>query len=397
MRKQVCSVIVVLVCAVSFFWSSPGRSAEPAPYVLGMALDLTGVVGSIGTAEKRGFDYMLDKVNAAGGVNGRKLKAIVYDSQCIAVNDVKNAKRLIEVDKVTILTGFTNIQGVFGVFPLVGEAKIPFIMGTPVLATGTPPPNPWVFTVVPDQAMGSTPILVNNLADRGCTKIAFIYVDFIFGQTGLKWFQDTMQKRGLKPAAIEKYAMNAVEMDSQVARIKASGADGIIITGGPADVVQVVKTAHNLGFTGKIAAEYAVVSPEFLKLGGKEIEGLVSSSLRAIAAPDLAPDDPQKKIAMEMYSFYTKKYGDMSLYAAHAWDQISIIVDGLKKVDPKLDPSKPEDVVKIRTQLRDGVEQIKGLVGQNGIFNYSPTDHIGLKLGCYVPVVVKGGEWKLYR
>ncbi len=237
----------------------------------------------------------------------------------------------------------------------------------------------------------------NNLADRGCTKIAFIYVDFIFGQTGLKWFQDTMQKRGLKPAAIKKYAMNALEMDSQVARIKASGADGIIITGGPADVIQVVKTAHNLGFTGKVAAEYAVVSPEFLKLGGKEVEGLVSASLRAIAAPDLPADDPQKKIAMEMYNFYTKKYGDMSLYAAHAWDMTSIIVEGLKKVDPKLDPSKPEDVVKIRAQFRDGVEQIKGLVGQNGIFNYSPTDHIGLKLGCYVPVVVKGGEWKLYR
>ncbi|MGD0661081.1 MAG: ABC transporter substrate-binding protein [Syntrophorhabdales bacterium] len=397
MRKQVCGVVVVLMCAVSLFWASPAKSAEPAPYVIGMALDLTGVVGSIGTAEKRGFDYMLDKVNAAGGVNGRKLKPIVYDSQCIAVNDVKNAKRLIEVDKVTILSGFTNIQGVFGVFPLVAEAKIPFIMGTPVLATGAPPPNPWVFTVVPDQAMGSTPILVNNLADRGCTKIAFIYVDFIFGQTGLKWFQDTMQKRGLKPAAIEKYAMNAIEMDSQVARIKASGADGIIITGGPADVIQVVKTAHNLGFTGKIAAEYAVVSPEFLKLGGKEIEGLVSSSLRAIAAPDLAPNDPQKKIAMEMYNFYTKKYGDMSLYAAHAWDMTAIIVEGLKKVDPKLDPSKPEDVVKIRAQFRDGVEQIKGLVGQNGIFNFSPTDHIGLKLGCYVPVVVKDGEWKLYR
>jgi branched-chain amino acid transport system substrate-binding protein len=54
-------------------------------------------------------------------------------------------------------------------------------------------------------------------------------------------------------------------------------------------------------------------------------------------------------------------------------------------------------VVKIRAQFRDGVEQIKGLVGQNGIFNFSPTDHIGLKLGCYVPVVVKDGEWKLYR
>jgi branched-chain amino acid transport system substrate-binding protein len=100
---------------------------------------------------------------------------------------------------------------------------------------------------------------------------------------------------------------------------------------------------------------------------------------------------------MEMYNFYTKKYGDMSLYAAHAWDMTAIIVEGLKKVDPKLDPSKPEDVVKIRAQFRDGVEQIKGLVGQNGIFNFSPTDHIGLKLGCYVPVVVKDGEWKLYR
>jgi branched-chain amino acid transport system substrate-binding protein len=113
-------------------------------------------------------------------------------------------------------------------------------------------------------------------------------------------------------------------------------------------------------------------------------------------APELSDKDPQKKVALELYNEYVKRHGAFSLYAGHMWDEMYLLVEALKRVDPKLDPTKDSDLVKIRAQIRDNLENIKGFVGQNGIFNYSPDNHNGLPPKCYVPVVVSQGQWKLY-
>jgi branched-chain amino acid transport system substrate-binding protein len=119
--------------------------------------------------------------------------------------------------------------------------------------------------------------------------------------------------------------------------------------------------------------------------------------LKALVAPELPDSDPQKKVAMDLYTKYTKLHGAFSLYAGHMWDEMYMTAEALKKVDPKLDPAKPADLVKIREQLRDNLEKIKGFAGQNGIFNYSPDNHNGLGPKCYVPVVIEKGEWRLYK
>lgn len=123
----------------------------------------------------------------------------------------------------------------------------------------------------------------------------------------------------------------------------------------------------------------------------------MTTTLKALVAPDLPNNDIQKKIAMDLYSKYTKQYGSFSLYAGHAWDQAYMLVTVLKKVDPKLNPGRPADLVKIREQLRDNLEGIKKFVGQNGVFNYSPENHNGLGPKCYVLVVVENSKWKLYK
>lgn len=158
----------------------------------------------------------------------------------------------------------------------------------------------------------------------------------------------------------------------------------------------VIKNARDLGFAYPIVSDYAIVGPEFIDLAGKYGEGIVTTSLKALVAPELPNKDIQKKVAMELFTRYTKQYGPFSLYAGHTWDQVYMIAEALKKVDQKLDLEKHADLIKIREQLRDNLEKIKGFVGQNGVFNYTPDNHNGLGPKCYVPVVVEKGEWKLY-
>jgi branched-chain amino acid transport system substrate-binding protein len=251
--------------------------------------------------------------------------------------------------------------------------------------------------VVPRQWEASIPILIEILQKKGAKKIAYIYVDTTYGQTGREVFDRAVKEMKFTPVIIEKYAPGSTDVGPQITHIKAANADGILITGNLADTVMVIKNARDMGFTGPIVSDYAIVGPEFIQLGGKYVEGIVTTTLKALVAPELPDNDPQKKVAMELYNKYMKQYGAFSLYAGHMWDEIYMIAEALKKVDPKLDPSNEADVVKIRAQVRDNLEKIKGFIGQNGIFNYSPDNHNGLGPKCYVPVVVENGKWTLYK
>ena len=334
----------------------------------------------------------LEKINAAGGVNGRQLKAVFYDGQSQPVVMVKNTKRIIDVDKAIACMGYTSVGGSLASVQTATDGQTLLFSAAPAIVTGTGTKK-WLFTVVPDQMIASVPILIKNLLDRGAKKVAYIYVDTAYGKLGVRAFNLSCEKMGIKPAIMEKYSPQAVDLSPQVAHIKASGADGLLITGNMADTIKVIKTARELGITYPIVSDYAIVGPEFIKLGGKLVEGIVSTSLKALVAPDLPGTDVQKKVAMELYNDYMKKHKTFSLYPGHTWDQVMLIAQALKKVDPKLDPTK--DFIKIRAQLRDNLETLQGFVGQNGVFNYSATDHIGLAKGCYVPVVVRNGKWRL--
>jgi len=214
---------------------------------------------------------------------------------------------------------------------------------------------------------------------------------------GKETFDWACKEMKITPAIAEKYAPGSTDVGPQITHIKASGADGLLVTGQVADTVMVIKNARDQGFTAPIVSDYAIVGPEFIDLAGKYGEGIVTTSLKTLVAPDLPDNDVQKKVCMDLYTKYTAKHGAFSLYAGHAWDQAFIITQALKKVDPKLDPAKEADLLAIRAQLRDNIENTKDFVGQNGIFNYSPDNHNGLGPKCYVPVVVKDGKWQLFK
>ncbi len=103
-------------------------------------------------------------------------------------------------------------------------------------------------------------------------------------------------------------------------RFRTSGADALFITGFVDDSALLLKTARDMGITMPIFSDDAIVGPEFIELAGKYAEGVVSTSLKALVAHELAADDPAKKIAVGLYDNYVKLYGAFSLYAGNGWD-----------------------------------------------------------------------------
>jgi branched-chain amino acid transport system substrate-binding protein len=396
MKRVFVGMVLVIVGLMLLATSSSFAQQKLPPYTIGMVTDLTGRMSDMGIANKRGMEIAVEAVNAAGGVNGRQLKVVLYDGESDPAKSVIHTKKIIDVDKAIITTSY-NLSGSTMASIQTAEAGKTVLLSASASERIWIPTKKWIFNVVPRQWEASIPMLIEVLQQKGAKKIAYIYIDSTYGQTGKETFDRAVKEMKFTPAIIDKYAPGTTDVAPQITHIKAAGADGILITGNLADTAMVIKNAKDMGFTGPIVSDYAIVGPEFINLGGKYVEGIVTTSLKALVAPELPANDPQKKVAMALYSEYIKRHGSFSLYAGHMWDQIYLIVEALKKVDPKLDPTKEADLVTIRAQLRDNLEQIKGFVGQNGIFNYSPDNHNGLPPRCYVPVVVEGGKWRLYK
>lgn len=394
MRKL--SLISIIICFGLLLFSGIGNTQRLVPYPIGFVLDLTGPASSLGIPEKRTAEMEIAAINAKGGINGRELKPIFYDSETDASKAVLHTKRLIDVDKVIICAGYST-SGTTMASIKTAETGETVLFSAASSEKIWIPTKKWVFNVVPRQKEASVPILLENLLQRGSKKIAYIYIDNVYGQTGKETFDWAVKDMKITPAIVEKYAPGSTDVTPQITHIKAAGADGLLITGLLADTVMVIKAARDLGFTPTIVSDYAVVGPEFVDLSGKYGEGIVSTSLKTLVAADLPDTDIQKRVCMELYNKYTERFGAFSLYSGHAWDQVRIIAEALKKVDPKLDPAADKDLLKIRAQLRDNIEGTKGFVGQNGVFNYSADNHNGLGPKCYVPVVVEKGKWKLYK
>ena len=393
MRK---TVIIQLVFGALFLAMAGVSYAEKAPYLIGFCSDLTGRYSTLGIANKRGLEIAIDEINEAGGVNGRTLKATFYDSESDVAKALLHTKRLIDVDKAVVLTGYTNSGAVLGAIQTVETGK------TPLLSAGSSekiwvPTKKWMFNVVPRQREASIPQLLDILQKKGSKRIAYIYIDMVYGHTGKETFDWAVEEMGITPAIVTKYAPGSTDVGPQITHIRRAGADGLLITGLVADTAMVIKNARDMGFDGHIVSDYAIIGPEFIDLAGQYGEGIISTTLKTLVAHDLSEDDIQKEVTTKFHDKYVEMYGSFSLYAGHTWDQIYLVAEALTKVDANLDPGKASDVIKIREQIRDNLETIKGFVGQNGIFNYSEDNHNGLGPRCYVPVVISGGKWTLYQ
>lgn len=391
MKKIMIVAICILGCLV---FVGQASSEKQAPYVVGIALDLTGQAASLGIPEKRQYQMMVDEFNKTGGVNGRDIKLIILDNESKPAKAILNTKKLIGVENVISILGYSSSGTILASAQTAEEGET-LLVANAASEQIWKPTQKWLFNVVPSQAYACTPILMDNLLNRDSKKIAYIYIDTAYGQTGKMTFEQACKDKGIEPAIIEKYTPGTTDVSPQITHIKSSGADGLIICGYMGDTAMVLKTARDLGIKFPIVSEYAVVGHEFIKLAGTYGEGVVSTSLKALIAQDLPDSDVQKKIAVDLYDKYTKEYDTFSLYAGHAWDSLTLLRMALEKIDPNLDPSQDKDLKKIRTQLRDNFENLKNVVGQNGIFNYSSDNHNGLSYGCYVPVIISKGTWRL--
>ena len=366
---------------------SLGTSAHAqAPIKIGSVLSVTGPAAFLGDPEKKTLNLYVERINAAGGVLGRKLELYTYDDGTDASKANGFAKRLIEEDKVDILIGGTTTGSTMAMVPVVEKAQIPFISlaGAVVIIE---PVKKWVFKTPHTDRMAAEKVF-EDMKKRGLTKVGLLSENSAFGQSGKKETLAVAGKYGMQIVANETYGPKDADVTTQLTKIKnTAGVQAILVFGFGQGPAVVTKNIGQLGITLPHYESHGVASAEYIKLSGKAAEGVRLPAAALLVAKTLPNKDPQKPVVVGYEKAYKDRYKqDVSTFGGHAIDGLMIAVNAIKR-------AKSTDKAKVR----DAIEQTKGYIGTGGIVNMSPTDHMGLDLSAFRMLEIRNGTWTLAK
>jgi branched-chain amino acid transport system substrate-binding protein len=372
------------VAATFALFTGPALAQEPIK--IGSFLSVTGGAAFLGDPEQKTLELYVEKINAAGGVLGRKLQLVAYDSAGDAEKARTFAKRLIEQDKVDVIVGGSTTGETMAVVPLVEAAQIPFISlaGAVVIIE---PVKKWVFKTPHTDRMACEKVFV-DLQSRKLSKVALISGAGGFDKSMRAECLKVAAKHGIEVVADETYGAGDTDMTAQLTKIKnTAGVQAVLNPGFGQGPAIVTKNYRQIAIAVPFYQSHGVASKEFIKLAGAAAEGVRLPAAALLVADDLPASDPQRSVVVNYKNEYESRFkSEVSTFGGHAYDGLMIAVDAMKKAG-STDKAK----------VRDAIEATRGFIGTAGAFNMSASDHMGLDLSAFRMLEVKGGNWTLVK
>jgi branched-chain amino acid transport system substrate-binding protein len=363
-----------------------GPTAAQEPIRIGTFLAATGPASFLGDPEQKTLEMYVERINASGGVIGRKLELFAYDSGGNAEKARTFMKRLIEQDKVDVIVGGSTTGETMAAVPLAEQAQVPFISlaGAVVIVE---PVKKWVFKTPHTDRMACEKIFA-DMNTRKLSKLALI--------SGAGGFDRSMRgecikvapKYGVEIVADESYGAADTDMTAQLTKIKGTpGVQAVLNAGFGQGPAIVTKNYAQIGLQLPMYQSHGVASKDFIKLAGAAAEG-VRLPAAALLVADILPDsNPQKPVVVAYKRDYEERFkSDVSTFGGHAYDGLMIAVEAIKRAGST-----------DRAKVRDEIEKTKGYIGTGGVVNMSPTDHMGLDLSAFQMLEIRNGTWTVVK
>jgi branched-chain amino acid transport system substrate-binding protein len=357
-----------------------------APIRIGAFLSVTGPAAFLGDPEQKTLELYVERLNAAGGVLGRKLELVAYDSGGDAEKARTFAKRLIEQDRVDLIVGGSTTGETMAVVPLAQAAGMPFISlaGAVVIVE---PVKKWVFKTPHTDRMACDKVFVDMKA-RGVAKAALISGSGGFDKSMRGQCLAVARNHGIAIVADETYGAGDTDMTAQLTKIKnAAGVQAVLNAGFGQGPAIVTKNYKQLGIGVPLYQSHGVASKQYIQLAGEAAEGVRLPAAALLVAETLPDSDPQKTVVLEYKRAYEARFKqDVSTFGGHAYDGLMLAVEAMKRAG-SADKAK----------VRDALEQIRGYMGTAGVVNMSAQDHMGLDLTAFRMLEVRKGDWALVK
>lgn len=370
-----------LLIAVSLSVASLPALAE---LTVGVTVSTTGPGASLGVHYRNTFN-MLPKT-----LGGQPVRYIVLDDASDPTQAVQNARALVSRDNVDVLMGSSSVPNNLAIAEVAADVKIAHIALAPMSLP--PEKSTWTF-VVPQSIPLMVEGVVKHMQANGVKTVGYIGFNDPWGEGIHKAFAALAEPAGIRIVANERYARPDTSVEAQVLKIVAADPDAVLIGGSGTPGATPAISLAGRGYKGRIYGNHGMVNPDFIRVGGKFVEGLVAPTGPLVVVEQLPESNAVKQVATKFVADYDAAYGvqNRNAFAGYAYDAVLLVEKALPEALKKASPGTPQ----FRSALRDALENVRESVGTHGVYTMSPTNHNGMDERARVLVKVENGAWKL--
>lgn len=376
----------VLGAAAALALAAPAAAQD---LKIGLSVSLSGPNSSLGVPYANGMKAALAIKPEIGG---RKVQLIVLDDASDPTTSGRNARKLVEEEKVDVLMGSSGVPATIAISQVGRETKTPMIGLSPIQLK--PEDAEWTVTVAqPPQLMIDA--IVERMKQNGVKTVGFIGFSDAWGDLVYNALSKAAEPAGIKVVANERYARADQSVSGQVLKLIAARPDAVMTGGAGTPGALPYLALQERGFKGGIYGQHGLVNADFLRVAGKAAHGSWVPTGPVIVADQLSNDHPTKKVTQEFRSVYQKMHGQPSTdaFSAYSVDAYLVFADAAQRAlaAKKGQPGTPE----FRQALRNAIFSTKEVVGTHGVYNFKPGDIYGVDKRARVVVKVENGQWKL--
>ena len=357
-----------------------------AEIVVGVSLSSTGPGASLGVPVGNAV-ALLPKT-----IGGETVRYVVLDDTSDPTTGSRNARRFTTEDNVDVILGSSTVPVALAQGSVANESRIAFIALCPIPID--PAKQPYLFAV-PQPISLMVDAVVEHMSAAKVKNVGFIGFSDSWGEGNYNSLKAKGAAAGIEVSSNERYARTDTSVTSQMLKVLAANPDAIFVgaSGTPAVLPQVA--AIDRGYRKQIYHTHGVVNRDFIRVGGKNVEGVIAPTGPVVVADQLPADNPLKATGMEFLKVYEGAYGagSRNAFAAYAWDAGAIIQAAIPAALKVARPGTPA----FRQALRDAIESHGEVKGTHAVYTMSPTDHYGVDKRARVLVRVENGDWKLVR
>ncbi|MCE9640569.1 MAG: ABC transporter substrate-binding protein, partial [Betaproteobacteria bacterium] len=320
---------------------------------------------------------------------------MVFDDASDPTQSVQLTKKLLGEHKIDALIGPSGSGNAMSVLQFMAEGQTPMLapVGTSAVVVPMDDKKRWVFKTHPNDDVISEG-LVAVMVKRGVKTLGFIGRNDPYGENWHKTFTPMAQKAGIQIVANERYNRQDTSVTGQVAKLLAAKPEAVLVAGVAADAALPHMQLVDSGYKGTIYHTHGSASNDFIKLGGKKMEGAMIVGPLLVVPDDIPDSLPTKKVTLDFVNGYEKLIGSRPpIFGAGTYDAGLLLARAIPEAAKKGKPGTQE----FRTALRDAIASTKDMLASQGVVNITATDHSGYDHRSRVLITVKDGKFVLVK
>ncbi|HEY6993390.1 MAG TPA: ABC transporter substrate-binding protein [Xanthobacteraceae bacterium] len=361
-----------------------------ADLTVGFVTSLSGPGASIGIPYEKGI---LAAHAFAGKVGDANIKLIRLDDASDPSAATRNARKLVQEEKVDVLIGTSGVPGTVAMAVVAAETKTPMISLTP--ATQPQSPNGQWLISIPQPPPLMVAAVVERMKKNNVKRTAYIGFSDSWGDLVYDALMKSAPASSIEVLTNERYARADTSVTGQTLKIIAAHPDAVITGGsGTPGALPYIALAER-GYKGGLYGTHALINPDFVRVGGAAVEGVIAPTGPVIVAEQLPDSNPTKKVSLAFREAYQKVNNSPTsdAFSAYSFDAWLVLLDAAKRALQKAQPGTEE----FRAAFKDAMETTNDVVGTHGIYNFKPGGFYGVDERARVLVQLRKGKWTLLQ